>query len=186
MEDTKIIDLYWERSEQAIVETDQKYGQYCRSIANNILHSKEDVEECVNDTYLSAWNSIPPNRPKWLAAYLAKITRNLSLNRVKYYSAERRGMGQTELVVSELEGCIPAASSVEQQFDEMILVKAIENFLYTQSVEKRNIFICRYWYMTPAREIAKAYGMSESKIASLLFRMRNELKKYLEKEGITL
>lgn len=186
MEDKQIIDLYWERSEKAITATAEKYGQYCRSIANNILHNKEDVEECVNDTYLCAWDSIPPNRPNRLAAYLGKITRNLSLNRVKYYNAERRGLGQTELVLSELEGCISAENSVEQQLDEMFLVKAIESFLYAQPIEKRNIFIRRYWYMTPIKEIAKAYHMSESKAASLLFRMRNELKRYLEKEGISL
>lgn len=186
MEDTKIIELYWERSEKAIAVTTEKYGQYCRSVASNILDSKEDVEECVNDTYLQAWNSIPPNKPNCLKVYLGKITRNLSLNRVKYYHAQRRGLGQTELVLSELEGCIPAANNVEQLFDEMLLVKAIEMFLYAQPIERRNIFIRRYWYMTPIKKIAGTYGMSESKVTSLLFRMRNELKFYLEKEGISL
>lgn len=121
MEDKQIIALYWERSEKAITATEEKYGQYCRRIANNILHNKEDVEECVNDTYLSAWNSIPPNRPHRLAAYLGKITRNLSLNRAKYYGAERRGLGQVDLVLSELEGCIPAENSVEQQLEKLTM-----------------------------------------------------------------
>ena len=186
MEDKQIIALYWERSENAIDETAKKYGQYCRTIANNILHNKEDVEECVNDTYLKAWNSIPPNRPERLAVYLGKITRNLSLNRVKHYAAEKRGLGQTNLVLAELEGCIPAPNSVEEQLDEMLLIKAIEAFLYAQPLEKRNIFVRRYWYMTPIKEIAQIYHMSESKTASLLLRMRKDLKKHLEKEGITL
>ena len=186
MEDKQIIDLYWERSERAIEATAEKYGQYCRAIANNILHNNEDVEECVNDTYLNAWNSMPPNRPNRLAAYLGRITRNLSLNRVKHYATEKRGFGQTDLVLSELEGCIPAANGVEEQYDEMLLVKAIEAFLYAQPSEKRNIFIRRYWYMTPIKEIAHIYRMSESKTASLLFRMRNDLKTYLKKEGISL
>lgn len=181
MEDYQIIDLFWEWSEKAITAATEKYGSYCRNIANNILHNKEDVEECVNDTYLCAWNSIPPNKPERLEVYLGKITRNLSLNRVKYYSAKRRGLGQTELVLSELEVCIPAANNVEQELDERFLVKAIEDFLYEQPVEKRNIFIRRYWYMTPIKEIADAYGMSESKTTSLLFRMRKELKVYLER-----
>lgn len=186
MEDYQIIALFGERSEKAITAVTEKYGSYCRYIANNILHNKEDVEECINDTYLCAWNSIPPNKPERLAVYLGKITRNLSLNRVKYYSAKRRVLGQTELVLSELEGCIPAANNVEQELDERFLVKAIEDFLYGQSVEKRNIFIRRYWYMASIKEIADAYGMSESKTTSLLFRMRKELKVYLEKEGISL
>lgn len=186
MEDKQIIDLYWERCERAISATAEKYGNYCRSIAFNILHNAEDAEECVNDTYLAAWKSIPPNRPDRLGVYLGKITRNFSLNRVKRYSAEKRGFGQTDLVLSELEDCIPADTGVEQQMEERLLVKAIEIFLYSQTPEKRNIFIRRYWNMTPIKDIAHSFGMSESKVVSLLFRMRKELKKHLEKEGITL
>ncbi|MBQ8231427.1 MAG: sigma-70 family RNA polymerase sigma factor [Lachnospiraceae bacterium] len=186
MEDKQIIDLYWERSEQAISATAIKYGNYCHSISYNILHNAEDAEECVNATYLAAWESIPPNRPQRLAVYLGKITRNFSLNRVKYYSAQKRGLGQTDLVLSELEDCIPASTGVEQQVEERLLVKAIEAFLYSQPPEKRNIFIRRYWAMTPIKDIARSFGMSESKIMSLLFRMRKELKKHLEKEGFTL
>lgn len=186
MKDHEIIDLYWERKENAISETAKKYGKYCHSISYNILHNNEDAEECVNDTYLGAWKSMPPQRPDRLSTYLGKITRNLSLNRFKQYTAEKRGLGQTELVLSELEDCIPAETSVEQIIDEMVLVKSINQFLRERPEQKRNIFIRRYWYLYPIRDIAENYGMSESKVASMLFRMRNELKTHLEQEGITL
>ena len=186
MKDRVIIDLYWKRKENAISATAEKYGKYCHTISYNILHCNEDAEECVNDTYLRAWKSIPPQRPERLSAYLGKITRNLSINRFKRYNAEKRGLGQTELALSELEDCIPAKTSVEQIVEEKVLVKSINQFLWTQPEQKRNIFIRRYWYLYPIRDIAENYGMSESKAASLLFRMRNELKTYLEREGITL
>lgn len=186
MKDNEIIDLYWERKETAITESADKYGSYCHSISYNILHNNEDAEECVNDTWLGAWKSMPPQRPERLSTYLGKITRNLSLNRFKKYTAEKRGLGQTELVLSELEDCIPDETSVEQIVDELILVKAINDFLYAQPEQKRNIFIRRYWYLFPIKDIAAVYDMSESKVASLLFRMRNDLKTHLEKEGINL
>lgn len=186
MKDHEIIDLYWKRKETAISATAEKYGKYCHTISYNILHNNEDAEECVNDTYLGAWKSMPPQRPEHLSAYLGKITRNLSLNRFKRYTAEKRGLGQTELVLSELEDCIPSETGVEQVIDEMVLVNSINQFLRAQSEQKRNIFIRRYWYLYPIRDIAENYGMSESKAASMLFRMRNELKTHLEKEGITL
>lgn len=163
-----------------------KNGNYCHSISYNILHNNEDAEECVNDTYLGAWKSMPPQRPNCLPTYLGKITRNLSLNRFKQYSTKKRGLGQTELVLSELEDCIPAKTSVEQAVEESFLVESINQFLYAQPEQKRNIFIRRYWYLFSIRDIAKAYDMSDSIIASLLFRMRNELKTHLEKEGIVL
>lgn len=186
MKDEEIIALYWSRNEQAITATADKYGSYCRSISYRILHNNEDAQECVNDTWLGAWKSIPPKRPGRLSVYLGKITRNLSLNRARHYSAEKRGLGQTELVLSELEDCIPAQDSVEQIIEEMVLTKSINQFLRAQPRQKRNIFIRRYWYLYSLRDIATAYGMSESKAASLLFRMRNDLKSHLEKEGITL
>ncbi len=186
MEDKEIIDLYWQRSETAINATAKKYGKYCKTIAYNILHNHEDVEECVNDTYLGAWNSLPPHSPNRLSTYLGKITRNLSINRFKKYNTEKRGFGQTELVLSELEDCIPSTSNVEQVVEDMILISAIENFLYAQPEIKRNIFIRRYWYLSSIRDIAKVYSMTESNLASLLFRMRRELKEHLEKEGIML
>lgn len=186
MEDEKIIELYWSRNEEALVQTNRKYGSFCYGIAHNILKNEEDAEECVNDTYLGAWKSMPPRRPERLSTYLGKITRNLSLNRFKQYNARKRRHGQTELVLSELEDCIPSETSVEQIVEEKVLVKSINQFLWEQPEQKRNIFISRYWFLYPIRDIAKNYSISESKTASLLFRMRNELKIYLEQEGITL
>lgn len=184
MKDSEIIDLYWKRQEAAITASSAKYGSYCHSISYNILHSFEDAEECVNDTWLGAWKSMPPQRPERLSSFFGKITRNLSLNRFKRYSAEKRGLGQTELVLSELEDCIPDKTNVEQIVDEMILAKSINEFLYAQPEQKRNIFIRRYWYLFPIKDIGAAYGMSENKLSSLLFRMRKELKEHLEREGI--
>ena len=186
MEDAKIVELFWERKECAIQAASDKYNSFCFRIAYKILYSREDSEECVNDTWLGAWKSMPPQRPERLSTYLGKITRNLSINRFKKYTAEKRGLGQTVLVLSELEDCIPDQANVEQMIDEQILVKAINDFLYAQPEQKRNIFIRRYWHLFSIKDIAVAYGMSESKVASLLFRMRNDLKTYFEKEGINL
>lgn len=186
MDDKEIIDLYWERSEKAVTATIEKYGNYCRSIAYNILHNQEDVEECINDACLRAWNAIPPERPDCLSVYLGKITRNLALNHVKYYEAKKRGHGQMEQTLEELAECIPTNTNVEQQFEETLVVKVIEEFLVEQPREQRNIFIRRYWYMMPIKEIAGVYGISESRVMSLLYRLRKKLKKYLEKEGIRL
>ncbi|MDD2235225.1 MAG: RNA polymerase sigma factor [Desulfitobacteriaceae bacterium] len=186
MDDSKIVELYWERSESAIIETTKKYSRYCHYISFNILHNNEDAEECVNDTYMRAWNAMPPQRPNYLSAFLGKITRNLSFDKYKKYNAEKRGLGQTELVLSELEDCIPTTSNVEQMTDEMILVKALNAFLVALPKTNRVVFVRRYWHLSAIKEIAKQYGMSESKVKSMLFRIRNELKEYLEKEGITL
>lgn len=186
MTDSEIIDFYWARSETAIAATAEKYGKYCHTIAHNILHNNEDAEECVNDTYLSAWKSIPPQRPECLSAYLGKITRNLSLNRFKQYHTQKRGLGQTALVLSELEDCIPAQATIEQVVEEAALLNSIERFLYAQPAQKRNIFIRRYWLLSPIQDIAATYGISVSKTKSLLLRMRKNLKKHLEKDGIML
>ena len=169
MRDHEIIELYWVRNESAIAATAEKYGSYCHTIAYNILHSKEDAEECANDTYLGAWNSIPPQRP----------------NR-KRYTAEKRGHGQVVLALSELEACVPSETTVEQTIEENELAAAIDRFLYAKPKLNRNIFVRRYYHLYAIRDIADAYGMSESKVTSLLFRMRNELRRFLEKEGIML
>ena len=184
MEDTRIIDLYWARNEDAITQTAAKYGGYCRSISYNILYSEEDAEECVSDTYMNAWNAMPPQRPGCLSAFLGRITRNISLNRYKQYHAEKRGGGQVALALSELEDCIPAATTVEQVLEEKLLAQSINRFLHMQPERKRNVFIRRYWYMDPVDRIAKAYGMTRSNTASVLYRMRCDLKTHLEKEGI--
>jgi RNA polymerase sigma factor, sigma-70 family len=186
MDENQIIDLYWERSESAIDETSRKYGKYCHCISYNILHNTEDAEECVNDAYMRAWNAIPPSRPNQLSTFLGKITRNLSYDKCKKYTAEKRGFGQTALVLSELEECVPSFENIDHALDEVVLVEAINNFLASLPQINRIMFVRRYWYLCQIREIAEQYGMNENKVKSMLFRARNELKKYLEKEGIVL
>ena len=186
MNDNEIIDLYWERKETAITASAEKYGSYCHAISYNILQNNEDAEECVNDTWLGAWKSIPPHRPERLSVFLGRITRNLSLNRFKNYSAQKRGTGQTALVLAELENCIPDNAGVEQTMDAQMVVQSLNAFLSAQPEQKRNIFIRRYWYLYPIKDIAAAYGISESKVASILFRMRKDLKIHFEKGGIHL
>ena len=186
MTDNEIIELYWNRNEAAITATADTYGNYCYSIAYNILYNNEDAEECVNDTWMNAWKSIPPNRPNRLSTYLGKITRNLSLNRYKLLTTQKRGKGQVELALAELEECVPSQTDMDQIADEMVLVSSIEAFLRDQSRTERNIFVGRYWHLYPIRDLAGAYRMSESRVVSLLYRMRNKLKLHLEKEGISL
>ena len=183
MDDKQILDLYWERSEAAISETSKKYGKYCRYIASNILHNDEDSEECVNDTYLRAWNSIPPNRPSVLKTFLGKITRNLSLDRYELLNAKKRNGGQMSLIFDEIQECIPSLDSTENIVEEIALTDILNRFLSSLSLEQRKIFMRRYWYLSPIKEIATEYGMSESKIKMSLFRSRNELKKLLEALG---
>lgn len=186
MEDRQIVDLYWARSESAISETADKYGRYCHYIAYNILHNNEDSEECVNDTYLNAWGAMPDQRPNKLAAFLGKITRNLSLNRWERYNAEKRGAGQISLALDELHECIPSPDSANQIVDDLALVELFNRFLASLAKEKRKIFIRRYWYLSPIAEIAADYSMSESKVKMSLLRSRNALKQVLEEEGIDL
>ena len=186
MEDEKIVDLYWERSESAIAETVKKYGRYCHYIAFNILHSEEDSKECVNDTYLAAWNAMPDARPTKLSAFLGRITRNLALKRLEISGAEKRGGGQVTLALDELSECIPAKSTDGQDVDEIALRDALNRFLGSMPKEKRMIFMRRYWYLCPVSNIAKDFSMSESKVKMMLLRARNELKTILEKEGFDL
>lgn len=185
MEDEKIVELYWERAQEAISQTASKYGRYCRTIAFNILYNENDTEECVNDTYLSAWNSMPPQRPTILRAFLGRLTRNLSLNRYKQLTAERRGKGQVPLALNELQECIPASGSTESVVDEIVLTQLLERFLESLSAEQRKIFMRRYWYLSPIKEIAADFGMGESKVKMSLLRSRKELRRLLEQEGMT-
>ena len=184
MKDIDIIKLYFERSEKAVSETDNKYGAYCLRIAENILGNKQDSEECLSDTYLKVWNSIPPNKPSNLRTYLGKITRNSAINRYRMYSAEKRGGKNADVVLSELEGCIPSALTVDDALDEKLLVRALENFLKNQSDTKRIIFLRRYWYCQSIADIADDFSMSKSKVTSILYRQRQKLKEHFEKEGI--
>ncbi len=182
MDDEKIIELYWKRSENAISETDIKYGSLCRHIAKNIVSDLRDVDECVNDTYLAAWNAMPPKKPDILFAFLARITRNISLKKIEYYSAKKRN---PKLTVSydELENCIPDIESVESEIELNELTSYINNFLELQKPEHKIIFVRRYWYFDSINEIAYSLRLSESKVKSILFRMRNKLKDYLNNKG---
>ena len=186
MEDKQIIELYNERSEAAISETAKKYGKYCYTIAYHILDNEQDSEECVNDTYLKTWETIPPQYPNKLSAFLGKITRNLALNRYRYYIREKRGKNQVVLALGELQECISDSNKVEQTIEEKYLIEVLNRFLYDLPVEKRMIFLRRYWYLSSIQEIAKDYEMSESKVKMTLLRVRNKLKQVLEKEGIVL
>lgn len=186
MEDLQIVELYWQRSEAAIAESAAKYGGYCQNIAYGILRNVPDAEECVSDTWLRAWNAIPPERPRKLAAFLGKITRNLSLDRLRKNTAKFRGGDQVQLALEELETTIPAGESPERLAEEAELVQCLEVFLHSLSREKRHVFLLRYWYFRPVQEIAWQLHMSESKVTSMLFRIRKELKQHLEKEGIGL
>jgi RNA polymerase sigma-70 factor (ECF subfamily) len=181
-----ILDLYWSRSESAISETALKYGNYCTKIAMNILQNREDTDECVNDTYLKTWNAIPPQRPEIFPSFLGKITRNLSLNKYKEQRTKKRGGYEVALLLDELEDCIPSGNSVEAEYEAGIIAKAIGSFLYSINTESRIIFVRRYWYVDSITCIATRFQMSESKVKSMLYRTRNKLRTYLEKEGITI
>ena len=186
MEDKQIVDLFWARSENAISETANKDGKYCHYIAYNILHNNEDSEECVNDTYMNAWRSMPSHRPNRLSTFLGKITRNLSLNKWDQYNTEKRGAGQTMLALEELHDCIPATGDAEQIIDDLALAEVFNCFLASLPKERRKIFMRRYWYLSPIKEISTDYSISESKVKMSLLRSRNELRQLLEKEGINL
>ena len=186
VDDDRIVDLYWERSESAIDESSKKYSRYCHSIAYGILHNNEDSEECVNDTYLRAWNAMPPKRPNCLATFLGKITRNLSLDKYRGYTASKRGHGQVEVALSELEEVVPSSGSVEDEIIGSELAETLNVFLESLPKQKRIIFVRRYWYLISIKSIADDLGESESQVKSSLFRTRNELKLYLEAEGVVL
>ena len=186
MEDKKIVDLYWERSESAIEETAKKYDKYCSTISYNILKNEEDAKECVNDAYLKTWNSIPENRPTFLSSYLGKIVRNLSLNVYRLKTAKKRAGEGVDVLLSELEECLLSTETVESEIETIELSKLISAFLRRQKKEVRLIFVRRYWYMDSIEEISKRYGFTEGKIKSTLFRCRNGLREYLLKEGVAI
>lgn len=186
MEDEQILDLYWTRSESAIAETDRKYGAYCRQVSFHILRSREDAEECVNDTWLRAWRAMPPHRPRLLKAFLGKLTRNLSLDRWDYAHAEKRGGGRTGLLLSELSDCIPSPDTLERTLEDSAIAGAISAWLWKQPQRQRVAFVRRYWYADSVTEVAKRLGISEGGAKSLLHRQRQSLKAHLEREGIAL
>lgn len=186
MDDTKIVQLYWDRNEQAIPVTADKYGNYCTSIAKNILGNHEDTEECVNDTYLNAWNSMPPHRPSILSTFLGKITRNLSLNRYKHNIADKRGGGELPVVLDEISDLVSGTDGIEQELNRKELIKAIDTFLGTLAIEKRGMFIRRYWYFDRISDIASRFGLTENNVSVTLNRLRLKLHNYLLERGFEL
>ena len=183
MEDSQIIELYWQRNTDAITKTNSKYGAYCFTIANNILHSKEDSEECVNDTWLRAWNAIPPQKPGKLQIFLAKITRNLSFNRYNARMAEKRGGGEILFVLDELAECLAGESDVENAYQLKELNQCIRLFVRRLPARDGNVFVRRYFFTDPVAAIAKRYGLTENNVMVILSRTRKKLKAHLIKEG---
>lgn len=186
MTDEKIVNLYWDRDEEAIAKTQKKYGHYLTKIAYNILQDMEDSKESVNDTYMYAWKSIPPHRPSVLSTYLAKITRRVSIDIFRKKHRDKRVPSEYISSLSELEECISDMESTENIIDAENLAKAISAYLKTLSKEARTLFVCRYFYLDSLKDAAKYCGMTEAKAKSLLYRIRCGLKEYLSQEGYQL
>lgn len=185
MEDSRIIALYFERNERAIKETERKYGRYCFSVASNILCNNEDAEECVSDTYLGAWNAIPPTKPTNFPAFLARIVRSLSLKKLRARLAEKRGGGEAVIALDELSDCIPDNES-RSDGDGEELRHVINSFISSLRDNERRVFMCRYFYFDSIKDIAWQFGYSESKIKMMLYRTREKLRARLSEEGITV
>ena len=185
MDDQQIVQYYFDRDEQAIALSAQKYGALCHRVAMNILDSREDSEECVNDTYLQAWNAIPPERPTLLGAYLCRITRNLAINRYRADRRDKRGGGQAVLAIEELSECLADAESTSV-CDEIALRDAVNGFLRRLPEPARTVFVQRYWYVRPVADIAAEQGMSVSRVKMILHRTRDRLREHLIKEGIRI
>lgn len=184
MDDKEIIELYFARDPNGILETERKYGALCQKVSYNILGNREDAEECVSDTYMAAWNSIPPQRPGLLKAYLMKIVRNFSLMRVRERSAQKHGGGELPLALEELGDIFPSSDSVEQAYEGKELAKAVSGFLRTLPQSERDIFLCRYWHFASIADIARKLGCTQSKVKTSLFRTRKKLLTYLKKEDL--
>lgn len=182
MEDSRIIELYWERDQQAVQETAVKYGRLLERIAGNIL-GRQDAEECVNDTYLRAWNAIPPERPAAFRNWLGRITRNLSLDRWKASQAAKRGGGM-EVLLGELAECVPCSEGPQKALEDQALAELLNGFLRGLPAENRRMFLGRYWYGEGLAEIAASLGCGQGKVKSALFRTRKALRAYLEREGV--
>ena len=183
MEDGKIVELYWRRSENAIEETDSKYGAYCFAVADNILHDEEDSSECVNDTWLKAWNAMPPQRPANLRMFLAKITRNISFNRFNARSAKKRGGGEASRVLDELAECLVGESDAASEYEARELGRCVREFVEALPEREGNVFVRRYFFTEPTTKIAKRYGLTDGNVAVILSRTRAKLKAHLAKEG---
>lgn len=185
MDDLAIVELYHRREERAIAESDKKYGAQCRSIALRLLDFREDAEECVNDTWHAAWNKMPPDRPQALGAFLGRITRNLSISRWRHDHAKKRYSG-IEILLSELEDCVPTPGTVEEDLEQRQLSQAISVWLDGLPLEDRRLFIRRYWYGAPVRKLAAERGGSANTLSQRLLRLRKDLRAFLELEGVDL
>ena len=183
MEDHQIVELYWQKNADALSETSSKYGPYCFAIADRILNNTEDSEECVNDTWLHAWNAMPPQKPNVLRMFLAKITRNLSVNRFKARSAEKRGGGEILLVLDELADCLAGETDVEKEYEGRELEQCIRRFVRGLPERDGNVFVRRYFFTEPVAAIAERYGLTENNIMVILSRTRKKLRLKLVKEG---
>lgn len=183
MNDKSIVDLYFNRDEEAITQTDQKYGRYCYCIAYNILSNKEDAEESVSDTYMAAWRAIPLHRPPVLSTFLGKITRHISIDRWRERSAYKRGVGEVPLALEELEYCVAGMQNVELDYERKEIIRAYVKFLDTLPTTERRVFLCRYWYVESIATIADNFGFSQSKVKTMLHRTRAKLRKQLAQEG---
>ena len=186
MEDKAIVALYWERDDRAIPETQVKYGPYCMTVAANILPSREDAEECVSDTWLQAWDAMPPHRPRCLATFLGKITRNLALNRWRHNTAAKRGGGQLPGVLEELGEVVSGGENAEQALERKELAAALDAFLAELAPEKRDIFLRRYWYADAVSKIAADRGMRPGAVSMTLRRLRMQLQRHLLERGFDL
>lgn len=186
MEDQDIIGLFWRRDQQALRETQQKYGAYCTAVARNILVSPEDSQECVQDALLRLWDTIPPQRPRCLRAYLGRITRNLAVNRLRAMTAQRRGGGIQHLPLEELGDLVSGQGDPLSELEKQQLADSISGFLRQLPPEKRRLFLLRYWYAESLNQVAAETGLTQDKVRNDLFRLRKKLKKHLEKEGFTL
>lgn len=185
MDDNRIIELYWERKEEAIKETSLKYGGLCTHVAKNILLNREDSEECVSDTYFAVWNAIPNERPNKFSAFISRITRNLALKKYEYISAAKRNPAAV-MSFEELGDCVSGTENVESEIESVHIESTIDKFLWRQGEEKRNVFIRRYWYFDSIETICHSTGFTASKVKSMLYEMRQKLRAYLESEGIEL
>lgn len=183
MDDKQIVALYFDRAEDAIVQTDKKYGRYCYTIAYNILTNREDAEESVSDTYMAAWKAIPPHCPSALSTFLGKITRHISIDRWRARSAYKRGGGEITLALEELENCVADMQDVESAYARKELVSAYIRFLDALPLTERRVFLCRYWYVESIEAIAAKFGYSQSKVKSMLLRTRKKLRAQLAEEG---
>ena len=183
MDDKRIVDLYFSRDEEAISQTDRKYGRYCYSIAYNILTNREDAEESVSDTYMAAWRTIPPRRPSVLSTFLGKITRHISIDRWRQRRADKRGGGEITLALEELEGCVAGMEDVELEYQRKELLRAYQRFLNKLPDTERRVFLSRYWYVESIEAIGQKFGFSQSKVKSMLHRTRMKLRRQLAEEG---